>query len=75
MAQDHNPTEMEKKMTKSDVVMDAYNFPKDGHDKHAFKGGKRVYSDPKKGNYHDTVYPRDGPWRQPTADRRQPKFP
>jgi len=59
VGKEHNPTEMQKKMTKSDVQFDNYNFPRDGV---KVAGGKRVYSD--KGNFHAPLYPRDGPWNE-----------
>ena len=60
--QEHNPTEMQKMMTKSKVQFDAYDYPRDGYSKDTFGPGKKTYSD--KGNFHATIYPRDGPWTE-----------
>lgn len=57
VGKEHNPTEMQKKMTKSEVQFDEYSFPKNGYTQH---GGKRVYNE--KGNFHSEIYPKHGPW-------------
>ena len=53
---------MQKMMTKSKVQFDAYDYPRDGYSKDTFGPGKKTYSD--KGNFHATIYPRDGPWTE-----------
>lgn len=62
VGKEHNPTEMQKMMTRSKVEFDAYNYPKNGYPKSTFGPGKKTYSD--KGNYSSTIYPRDGPWSE-----------
>eukprot|EP00750_Incisomonas_marina_P033126 INCI9578.1.p1 GENE.INCI9578.1~~INCI9578.1.p1 ORF type:complete len:337 (+),score=66.88 INCI9578.1:293-1303(+) len=58
MGKEHNPTEMQKKMTKSAVQFDAFSYPTGGYNP---PPGKRVYAD--KGNFHSPLYPKDGPWK------------
>jgi hypothetical protein len=58
VGKEHNPTEMQKKMTASKVQFDSYDYPTDGYRQ---EGGKRVYTD--KANVHATLYPPDGPWK------------